>query len=234
VWAIPKSRIVKGKRISDPALPFDLAVLDYLPNAEVRVLDEASGALVPPRPNDMRLLRVEPRPESSGLEGAVDLAAAEVQVIDRQGNAVGQPILLAQHNLRPVRITVPADGQTRAFDLYLRFRRIYRGYALTLLDARHDRYLGTDIPKNFSSRVRLFDPSHGEDREVLIRMNEPMRYRGEAFYQYQMTAAAGQSVLQVVSNPGWLVPYVSCLMVALGLAVQFGRGLARFAGGAAS
>jgi hypothetical protein len=28
-------------------------------------------------------------------------------------------------------------------------------------------------------------------------------------------------VLQVVRNPGWLTPYVGCIMVAIGLMIQF-------------
>jgi len=38
-------------------------------------------------------------------------------------------------------------------------------------------------PKNFSSRVRVLRPEAGEDREVLIYMNNPLRYAGETFYQ---------------------------------------------------
>ena len=29
------------------------------------------------------------------------------------------------------------------------------------------------------------------------------------------------SVLQVVENPGWLLPYVSCIVVGAGLAIHF-------------
>jgi len=32
--------------------------------------------------------------------------------------------------------------------------------------------------------------------------------------------------LQVVTNPGWLLPYVSCAMVTLGLLIHFGMRLA--------
>jgi cytochrome c biogenesis protein ResB len=52
-----------------------------------------------------------------------------------------------------------------------------------LLEFKHDIYPGTDIPKNFSSRVLLEQPQSGEKREVLIYMNKPLRYAGETFYQ---------------------------------------------------
>jgi hypothetical protein len=34
-------------------------------------------------------------------------------------------------------------------------------------------------------------------------------------------------VLQVVENPGWLIPYISCVLVALGLVVHFSLSLRR-------
>ena len=35
------------------------------------------------------------------------------------------------------------------------------------------------------------------------------------------------SVLQVVDNPGWLLPYVSCVLVSIGLLVHFALSLRR-------
>ena len=77
--------------------------------------------------------------------------------------------------------------------------------------------------------MQLQNPQTGENREVEISMNHPLRYDGLTFYQYQMDAGeaareagrAPSSVLQVVHNPGWLTPYVGCAMVALGLVIQF-------------
>ena len=36
------------------------------------------------------------------------------------------------------------------------------------------------------------------------------------------------SILQVVRNPGWVLPYVSCIMMGLGLLLQFGIHLTGF------
>ena len=77
--------------------------------------------------------------------------------------------------------------------------------------------------------MHLSNPKAGDDRDVLIYMNHPLRYAGSTFYQYQMTAgeAAQQagvtpsSVLQVVRNPSWLTPYIGCALVAAGLVTQF-------------
>jgi len=82
----------------------------------------------------------------------------------------------------------------------------------------------------------LANPRTGENREVEIYMNRPLRYAGLTFYQYQMDAGemarqaghAPSSVLQVVRNPSWLTPYIGCAMVAIGLVIQFTMHLVGF------
>jgi hypothetical protein len=100
---------------------------------------------------------------------------------------------------------------------------------MTLLKATHENYTGTNEPRNFASRVQLRNRQTGEDREVLIYMNHPLRYQGLTFYQYQMTAGEmvqrqgldPSSTFQVVKNPTWVSPYLACVMVGLGLTIQF-------------
>jgi len=118
----------------------------------------------------------------------------------------------------------------------IRPSRVMHPFSLTLLKATHTVYPGTisasepqGIPKDFRSRVRIDNKQTGEQREVEISMNHPLRYGGFTFYQYQMDAGqmaqqAGHvpsSVLQVVRNPSWLTPYIGCAMVAAGLVMQF-------------
>ena len=38
------------------------------------------------------------------------------------------------------------------------------------------------------------------------------------------------TVFQVVRNPAWIWPYISCAMVAAGMLVHFGQTLTRFMG----
>jgi hypothetical protein len=121
------------------------------------------------------------------------------------------------------------DTGGRRLSFALQPRRFYQPFSLTLLKATHTVYPGTDIPKDFRSRVLLQNPATSEKREVEISMNHPLRYSGLTFYQYQMDAGqvaqqAGRtpsSVLQVVRNPGWLTPYLGCAMVGAGLVLQF-------------
>jgi len=119
------------------------------------------------------------------------------------------------------------DG--KRFTFLIRPARVLHPFSLTLLKATHTVYPGTDIPKDFRSRVRIDNAQTGEKREVEISMNHPLRYGGYTYYQYQMDAGqvaqqAGRtpsSVLSVVRNPSWLTPYVGCAMVGIGLIIQF-------------
>jgi hypothetical protein len=98
-----------------------------------------------------------------------------------------------------------------------------------------EQYTGTAIPKDYSSYVRIVDEDGATLQEGRIWMNSPMRFRGETYYQSQYTSAeqspmgVEQTVLQVVTNAGWLIPYVSCVLVGLGMLAHFSITLTRFA-----
>ena len=116
----------------------------------------------------------------------------------------------------------------RTWMLTLRPARYYKPYSVTLQRFTHERYAGTEIPKNFASRVTLIDPERSVDRDVLIYMNHPLRYRGETFYQAGFQKDDKATILQVVHNPSFLAPYIACVIVAAGLLVQFGYHLVGF------
>jgi hypothetical protein len=59
-------------------------------------------------------------------------------------------------------------------------------------------------------------------------MNHPLRYAGSTFYQASFAENDTVSIFQVVQNPAWLTPYIACLLVALGLCIQFAMHLAEF------
>ena len=62
-------------------------------------------------------------------------------------------------------------------------------------------------------------------------MNNPLRYRRAHVLPEELSANNDQTtILQVVRNPSWRVPYIACGMMALGLVLQFGLHLAGFFG----
>ena len=125
--------------------------------------------------------------------------------------------------------SLEVDGKT--WKIILRPQRNYFDFNLSLVDLKWEKYQGTEIPKNFQSRVIVEDAD--ESRTVDIYMNNPLRKGGQTFYQYQMNqnqlGATAQTVLQVVKNPSWLTAYIGCLIVAAGLIYQFLYHLVGFA-----
>jgi hypothetical protein len=153
-----------------------------------------------------------------------DIPSTIIELVGPTGEA--RPILLSGHFGRPQTLTVAG----KPMKLVFRPERYYKPYSLHLIDFRFDRYAGTEKPKNFSSRVRLERPETGENREITIRMNEPLRYDGKTFFQASYDKAEEKTtILQVVDNPSWLTPYFACVIVSLGMIWQFSVHLFGFA-----
>jgi hypothetical protein len=110
----------------------------------------------------------------------------------------------------------------------MRPARYYKPYSVTLQKFTHERYVGTEIPKNFASQITLIDSERAVNRNVLIYMNHPLRYRGETYYQAGFEKDDKTSILQIVRNPSFVAPYIACIVVAAGLLMQFGYHLVGF------
>jgi len=214
VVAIPSSRLVRHGEVSDPEMPFSVRMKTYYPNSSLA--DQAQPGYEPIQTNPALGSEIWWRdiPRETSMD-RIDMPSAIVEIVTPQGS-LGTFLASAWLD-RPQTFT--CNGRT--YELWLRQERYYLPFSLHLIEFRHDRYPGTDIPKNFSSRVRLQNLENGEDREVRIFMNNPLRYEGETFYQASFDPDDHGSVLQVVRNPGWLTPYFSCVLVAIGLVVQF-------------
>jgi hypothetical protein len=222
VVAIPEELLARGGTIQSPTLPFTLNVRQFMGNAHLAMRSQEPQA--PPSQattGSGKNIVVAEIPRTV-KDDERDLSAAFVEVDGVQG-PLGTWLL---SNAVPDPQGFTLNGHT--YELTMRQRRFYKQFALTLLDFAHDRYAGTDIPKNFSSRVRLLDFERNENREVVISMNDPLRYRGFTFYQSGFDNNDKTTILQVVKNPAMLLPYVACGLVALGLVVQFSMHLFGF------
>jgi hypothetical protein len=221
VYAIPERALARGGSVAVPGTPVVLQVKGYWRNAELR----GRGPADPPSPADRGVgTQVALTPLAPvANDNDVNKPAAFVEPVAggrSQGTWLVSGALGAPQSF---------THEGRTYVLSMRHRRQYLPYSVTLKKFSHDRYAGTDIPKNFSSLVRLDNPGTGESRDVLIYMNQPLRYDGKAFYQASFGKGDTLSILQVVENPGWLLPYVSCVLVAVGLIFHFTISLRRAA-----
>jgi hypothetical protein len=219
VYGVPETTLARGGTVQIPNGPLALRVKRFHRNSQLfRAASPADAAGVDQGAGVG--LGIRPLPPVT-VDDRADLSVAVVEVVAGD-KSLGT--FLASNGIEAPQV-IRHEGRT--FELSLRGRREYLPYTLTLKDFTHDVYPGTGIPKNFSSLVRLVDPGKGEDRDVLIYMNSPLRYGGKAFYQASFGKNDTLSILQVVENPGWLLPYLSTLLVTVGLLVHFGISLRR-------
>jgi hypothetical protein len=223
VVAIPGALLKQTEAFTHSDIPFSIKVLVHFENAYVSMEKSTHAQYTFPKITQGigAAMSITPLPEVT-QEDLVNMPAVIVECFNGDkslgtwllGSTLGAPQ------------TIEIDGQK--LEIYLRYTRYYTDYKITLKDFKFDRYLGTNIPKNFSSLIHLSDLTLNEEREILIYMNNPLRYKGKTYFQSSFGKDEKMSVFQVVENPGWLFPYASCLLISLGLLWHFLLSLKRF------
>ena len=221
VYSFPFSELKEGSVLPKNPFPFDVRVAKVFGNAEIQSLGSAPGTSrygVDRGIGAQFNLGVQDR-SSFRSDDQRDVRTAVLEV-SRNGDSLGTWLVSNVFEERFPEQSFTLDG--RRYDLGLRYRKTFLPFSLTLLEFNHDRYPGTNIPRNFSSRVQIEHAEKGETQEVMIFMNNPLRYEGFTFYQASFAKQDTASMFQVVRNPGWLMPYIACTLVSVGLFYQFG------------
>lgn len=222
VVAVPQKILAHGEAVQQASLPFRIVPRAYYPNAMLQMRSQ-----VPNAPATVATQGIGPQVVVTPMaitykQDERNLPAAIIELVGPEGS-IGTWVVSAM-------LDSPQELHYggREYQLALRFERNYKPFSLKLLKFSHDVYAGTDIPKNFSSLVEVKTRDGRDNREVSIYMNHPLRYAGLTFYQ---SGYEGEhtTILQVVRNPSWLMPYIACVIMALGLVIQFGLSLINFA-----
>lgn len=231
VVAIPRSFLQAGKTIQHPELPFDIEILSYYVNSTLRDVRPGEKNFATAGTGLRRIVELKPQINGVDGSGAVDHPAAYIR-LKKKGTEepLGTYMVAVSHSRLEIPESITVDG--KPYNFLMRFEHIYRPYKIRLNEFRHDVYPGTSVAKDFTSQVTIFDPEKKEEREARIWMNNPLRYRGETYYQSEWTvdpiSGKKMTILQVVSNTGWMIPYVSCMIVVVGMLYQFSLTLLRF------
>jgi ABC-type transport system involved in cytochrome c biogenesis permease subunit len=220
-----------GQLISLPSLPFDVVVREFQRNSRLRGLipgdklrtDDGLGSFAAPE-------RLEP---VTGMDDSHDQSAIYIDVVSRDGGKVLQKMLVAQNvsELRGAPLAEKATVDGKDYYFYLRFQRNYRPYEVKLVDVSRTNYVGTATPRDYRSEIEITNPKDGSTDKFTLWMNNPLRYKGETFYQSGFQALEDgkeASTISVVNNTGWMLPYIACMIVSFGMFAQFGQTLFRF------
>lgn len=227
VTTIPERFLYKAKKkekpITDDLLPFEIKITNLYTNSTIKQLEmdslredfEGAGK------------RFEPIAKNKvATMDEVNIPACELELINK---ADQQPV--GKFLVTPELFPQAFEFENTPYKIHFRFKRFYKPFYLHLVDFRHDKFTGTQTPRNFSSLVQLENPDTKENRPVNIKMNSPLRYGSETYYQASFDKVNPRiTVLQCVNNPSSLIPYISCSLMSLGLTIQFLFHLTKFVG----
>jgi hypothetical protein len=150
VTAIPDTVLRHNRVIDDSSLPFRIVVRNFYQNSHLKMLSEAGdGARPIANQGPGAMIAVEPAPRATGVDER-DVPSAAIEIRPRDGGSLGTWLV--------------SDGlgapQTfscgnRTWMITLRPSRYYKPYSVTLQKFTHEKYSGTEIPKNFSKQGHI-------------------------------------------------------------------------------
>lgn len=231
VTAIPRSMVVANNNLDLPDLPFRIEIKDVLANSHLRA---SSSQDKNPATTGLGVeWFAEPKKPGSGTDtdSKVDMAAAYVTLIDKSSDKpIGTYLVGMLLSMSNEMDEIPVGD--KVFELALRPKRYYKPFQFRLNDVRKDDYIGTSTPRNYASTVHIEYPDRNVNEDKTIWMNNPLRFADETFYQSsyfrERDTGIEHTTLSVVANSGWMMPYVACMLVSVGMISHFLMMLIRF------
>lgn len=227
---IPSSLLRASEAAPDQWMPvpntsLSFQVLNFYQNSDIGQPDAENPATA----GLGTLIQAKPAPLASGVgQNEMNIASAYVRFRGQSEQDLGTYLVTQAYDFYsgPVFQTpnVLRDGDEQ-FVAAMWFKRTYKPYQLTINDVQSRNYPGTETPQWYASQFTIKDQDTGFSSEQMVWMNNPLRYRNETFYQsgYSKDPRTGIEVttLQVVLNRGWMIPYLSCALVGIGILAQF-------------
>jgi hypothetical protein len=211
IITIPDEILFDGNIISPEGIPFSIEVIQYYSNVSPssRKQSDQNDAYRGLAKNIVLL------PLDNEKEAEMNRSGVLFRISGTESESDGVYSLFLGQSI-PQTLTIGSES----FTLSLRRERYYLPFFIELLDFKRVLHPGTNIPKSFSSEVNLI--TEEIPRRLIIQMNEPLRHRGYTFFQSSFSQSSNTeiSILAVVKNYGRLFPYISSLIMSLGLLIH--------------
>ncbi len=205
-WAtIPFEVISAGQPLPVEHLPFQISVLETCNNCLPSFTSTPEGRKG--FAGKVELLQKPPEKENEA-----NMSGLTFSLEGAEGAQNGIYIAVEEIPLHPA---IKAGEDTYSFVMGRAQEAL--PFSITLDDFQRDLHPGMDMARGFSSAITVQDDDISWP--YLIRMNEPMRYRGYTFYQssFSIRPDGEFSILSVVQNKGRLFPYISSVIIFIGL-----------------
>ncbi len=208
--------LINGKTITYSTIPFEMEILNYCNNSQLVTISNSNeirkGHIS--MSHDIECIDLEV--EDSDNKPAIKLHLKSKDTLHQDINGIYISRLETKQNIQKINI----DGID--YVLILQPKRTYLPFMIELIDVTKISHPNTQIAKSYSSEINVLD--NQKVKRQLIKMNAPLRYKGYTFYQahYEEDQITGikTSVLAVVKNYGRLFPYLSSIIMCLGVLIQ--------------
>jgi len=197
----------EGLVIESSKIPFTIEVIDYYMNCSVAPRDKPD--FINYKGFAQRFNLIEKNKEK---EREMNRSGIIFKISNANELTDGIYSLILEQSIPQ---TINVDGNE--LSLILRRERTYLPFSLELVDFKKELHPGTDIAKSYSSKINL----HEKDikRSVLIEMNVPLRHKNYTFFQSSFIEDfdSDTTILSVVKNYGRMFPYISSIIMSIGL-----------------
>jgi hypothetical protein len=217
VLAFSGPYVAKGAVIEHEDIPFSIRVKEFHRNADVVRLENSPGDNYRAAAKRFGLAPLKLETENERNQGG---ALIELSGLDDASNGV---YLLVEFMSVPQTLTL-SDG--RSFRLELRRRTYPLPFTIEVIDFKKEVHPNTEVARAYSSKVNVIE--NGVPRQVMIEMNKPLRSQGYTLYQSSFVEGdADTTILAVVKNRGRLFPYISSIIICIGVLIHMGFQLPR-------
>ncbi len=207
IYQLPFEQVKNGMEISPADGKFLITINKSCFNCGItrRPEGEQEGWTVPGK--FMRLDPKSPNPQDeknmTGIEFSISGAGADMNGKYLTFDKFPKP---PQIEVASTNYTISIERQKRELP-----------FTISLKSFKQELHPGTDVARAYQSTITVTDGD--TSWPAVIQMNEPLRYRGYTMYQssFDVSGAKPYTILTVVENKGRIYPYISTLIVALGL-----------------
>ena len=200
---LTESQVIKSK-----AFPFEITIKQFCRNCNILPRKDKSIGNYIGFANRFELSnKTMEKEESENRSGIL----YELKGTDSDGTYLNVEFM-------PVQQKFESNGKT--YLLELRHKRYVLPFEIELIDFEKQVHAATAMAKSYKSVVIL---KHGElNQRTVVEMNEPIRYMGHTFYQSSFIEEAGKqtTVLATVKNIGRMFPYISSIIICIGLLIH--------------
>jgi hypothetical protein len=171
--------------------------------------------------------------QTSATSAAADLPDGVRVRIQQNGETLEQWVPAGWQIAAPIRQRTDSPGRTSPNQVMIAYgwQVIGLPIGLQLLDFEVKRNEGSDSPAGFKSTLRIVT-ADGETATGSCWMNNPFSYPGLWWHTwtgltYKISQASwnpenlGQSTVQILRDPGWLLKWIGSLLVVVGVFMMF-------------